>query len=78
MGFVFFLFLFRIGEICKCLLVEWTELGEGEARMPEEGGDGRRWQVGQRGGVVQIEALVSVLAAFPKMSPGAPECAWQL
>lgn len=36
--FFSFLFLFRIREICKCLLFEWVEPGEGEARMLEEEG----------------------------------------
>lgn len=34
--------------------------------------------MGQRGGVVQTEGLVSVLPTFPEMSPGTLECAWQL
>lgn len=32
-GWVFFLFCFIIGKICKWLLVEWKEPGEGEARI---------------------------------------------
>lgn len=51
------------------LVVEWMEPGEEEARMPGEGGNGRRRLVGQRGGVVGIESLMSVPPPFPKMSP---------
>lgn len=40
-GWVFFLFCFIIGKICKWLLVEWKEPGEGEARI--WGGGSGRW-----------------------------------
>lgn len=40
---LFFSFSFlELERFAKCLLVEWTEPGEGEARMLEEGGKGRR------------------------------------
>ena len=58
-----------MGEICKCLLFEWVEPGEGEARMPEEEGKWQEVAGGTEGGVFWIKALVYVFPAFPKMSP---------